>query len=1148
MPDNSAPPPPSSIAALYAAYARYQANFVAWYGLPITISDTPGNDTVYGTEGAERISGNSGDDVIYGFGGNDYLEGGNEYDQLYGGEGDDFLDAGRNHDDVYGGPGDDYYLIYGDEAAAQDTLHENSGEGFDWVRSSQNGYTLPDNIEGMLLHIDGGGGMAYDGNGNGLDNVIVGQELNNHIRGLGGDDLLVGMGGSDMLEGGDGADWLDGGAGNDRLDGGSGFDAAVYAGMSAGYQITRGGNPGDWTVTDLDLADGNDGTDTLTGIEQLRFADTVTGQRPAVSDLFLGLLTLDAYSRGHAPALLGRFDPASGTVAPLGDALGDAVLLFDTGGDAPSALIGFDAAAWRISGGAGDSYNVIAYRGTDDALDPAYGWPLGGGDIASPQAVAALNFYDNLLDAGLGSVETVFTGHSLGGGLAGYVAGINSLSAAVFDSMAFQAGAIIYAAAHLGTPNFDRINGYEVTGQILNANMLLASGVPIAQLNSGAPQAGSVQLHSQALLMLLLFGEQLGPAAYRDAANRNTISAVLFNALYDDTLAQAVTGITTITAGSGYAGIMRSIIAYSLLDHGARPFGDTAIRALFDDFGDLGLAATSAPWLNGNDALKQAISNLAVEYSAVLAINAVMSAAEPMALGGILDLTAGNSLLTVDLSSARWGPTSRYGAQIGQAQLAEALGFPGTAYDFAGIALGSADTILTRLAADHPGAIGTLFSGGEGDDTVQADCGNNYVDLGNGTNSAMLGAGLDIVRGGSGTDTVDVGAGGGRIESGGGADVITSGRGQFDQRILAGSGNDQVTVRGGDTLALGGDDFDTLIVDLNWSQTAVTGSAAAGMLTDIDYIGPYGAFSNSLLDPEFARIRFAQFERLVIFTGAGNDVVTLGEGNDTVSTGGGNDRIDPGGGLDQIDGGIGSDTMAISVSGAVADIVSIEAIEFANGAVLTLTGNQFSSGLAFNTLFSGSGGLVVTMTAGTALFAAQMDLSSSVTLTVTGTSEADVVKGALSGVNLINGGGGIDQIRGGILVDTINGGDGNDKIMGLGGADVLTGGTGADQFRYLFANDSVLGANADRILDFTNGEDRLDFRTLDADPIASGRQTVTFIGTAAFSATGAAQVRYADSGADTLVLIDLNGDGTADMQITLAGHAGQALAGTDFLF
>ena len=181
------------------------------------------------------------------------------------------------------------------------------------------------------------------------------------------------------------------------------------------------------------------------------------------------------------------------------------------------------------------------------------------------------------------------------------------------------------------------------------------------------------------------------------------------------------------------------------------------------------------------------------------------------------------------------------------------------------------------------------------------------------------------------------------------------------------------------------------------------------------------------------------------------------------------------------------------------------------------------------------------------MFAAQMSVASTIALTVNGTSGIDVIKGPLTAAVTVSGGDGADQIRGGNLVDTIVGDAGNDKIMGLGGADVLTGGSGSDQFRYLFASDSTL-ASQDRILDFTNGVDKLDFRALDADPTLAGRQMINFIGTAAFTAGGTAQARYLDSGTDTLVQIDLNGDGAADMQIVLAGHTGQALTGADFLF
>jgi Ca2+-binding RTX toxin-like protein len=159
------------------------------------------------------------------------------------------------------------------------------------------------------------------------------------------------------------------------------------------------------------------------------------------------------------------------------------------------------------------------------------------------------------------------------------------------------------------------------------------------------------------------------------------------------------------------------------------------------------------------------------------------------------------------------------------------------------------------------------------------------------------------------------------------------------------------------------------------------------------------------------------------------------------------------------------------------------------------------------------------------------------------------MKGSLTASHTFNGGDGADQLRGGGLIDTIDGGEGNDKITGLGGADQLTGGAGADQFRYLFAGDSGVGAgNRDVILDFSAGTDRIDFRGLDANPGVPGRQTLSFLGTSAFTSGGTGQIRYEVSGGDLLVQVDLDGNGTTDMEMLLQGSGAQTLTGTDFLF
>jgi Ca2+-binding RTX toxin-like protein len=88
------------------------------------------------------------------------------------------------------------------------------------------------------------------------------------LNGSQGDDVLTGTGGDDKLAGQGGNDRLTGGAGNDVIDGGAGLDTAVYAAKRGAYEIFA--VDGTWTVRDKS---GQEGTDILTGVERLHFAD-----------------------------------------------------------------------------------------------------------------------------------------------------------------------------------------------------------------------------------------------------------------------------------------------------------------------------------------------------------------------------------------------------------------------------------------------------------------------------------------------------------------------------------------------------------------------------------------------------------------------------------------------------------------------------------------------------------------------------------------------------------------------------------------------------------------------------------------------------------------------------------------------------------
>ena len=106
------------------------------------------------------------------------------------------------------------------------------------IDSSANA-TLLDGATGLRLLGIGN----INGTGNAADNVIVGNAGNNILAG---------------------------GGGNDSIDGGAGDDTAVFSGKQADYKITVNG--GAATITDL-RAGTPDGSDTITNIEHVKFAD-----------------------------------------------------------------------------------------------------------------------------------------------------------------------------------------------------------------------------------------------------------------------------------------------------------------------------------------------------------------------------------------------------------------------------------------------------------------------------------------------------------------------------------------------------------------------------------------------------------------------------------------------------------------------------------------------------------------------------------------------------------------------------------------------------------------------------------------------------------------------------------------------------------
>ena len=89
---------------------------------------------------------------------------------------------------------------------------------------------------------------------------------NNNLIGTAGGDTIYGLGGNDTISGNGGNDMIDGGTGHDGIDGGAGDDTAVFSGNLVSYTLQDRGVGGVTVV-------GPDGSDTLSGVEHLRFAD-----------------------------------------------------------------------------------------------------------------------------------------------------------------------------------------------------------------------------------------------------------------------------------------------------------------------------------------------------------------------------------------------------------------------------------------------------------------------------------------------------------------------------------------------------------------------------------------------------------------------------------------------------------------------------------------------------------------------------------------------------------------------------------------------------------------------------------------------------------------------------------------------------------
>lgn len=372
--------------------------------------------------------------------------------------------------------------------------------------------------------------------------------------------------------------------------------------------------------------------------------------------------------------------------------------------------------------------------------------------------------------------------------------------------------------------------------------------------------------------------------------------------------------------------------------------------------------------------------------------------------------------------------------------------------------------------------------GNAGDNKLVGRGGNDRIDGGGGDDEIIGGSGKNVLNGGGGNDDIMGGNAVDIINGGSGDDVINGGGGDDD--LSGGDGSDEIEGGTGDDKIDGGNGAD-----------------------DID-----GGDGDDEIDG-----------------GGGDDTIDAGDGNDIVDGGGGDDEIDGGDGDDTIDGGAGADTLNgdlgnDTINGGDDD----DEIDGGDGDD-TLNGDDgnddIDGGIGNDTIDGGDGDDDIDGGEGND--------------DIDGGIGNDTIVG-LAGTDTINGGEGNDDIDGGADSDVITGGAGNDVLKGDAGDDTITGGAGADTITggdgsdvYVYtdiADSGVVADTFDLITDFDVANDKFDLTAL----LASDE--FDFIAANGGAFTGGSdnpEVRWTKSGGSTIIEIDIDGNGVADMQINL---------------
>ncbi|EUB76537.1 Hemolysin-type calcium-binding region protein [Pseudomonas sp. GM41(2012)] len=882
------------------------------------------------------------------------------------------LDGAAGADTLQGGLGNDTYIV-----DADDTVVEGLNGGVDLVKSDQT-YTLGANVENLTLTGTGN----INGKGNGLANIITGNDGNNKLDGVGGVDTLIGGKGNDQYV-------VDLTATNLLEDkvveiAGEGIDTLTLASaftnttvttlvLDANLENVDARDTGTLSLNltgnaSANLIQGNAGKNTLNGGLG---ADTLIGglgDDTYVVDNVGDTVTEDADAGTDTVNV--AIALAGGTYT-LGENLENATLTNTvaynlTGNELVNTLTG-NAAANRIDGGAGadvmnggagnDTYVVDTVGETIidsagiDTVESAVSYTLGATlenlTLTGSDAVNGTgNALANILDGSQNSAANVLTG------LAGndtyivdaddtVVEGLNGGVDLVKSDQTYTLGANVENLTLTGTGN---ING---------------KGNGLANIITG--NDGNNKLDGVGGVDTLIGGK---------GNDQYVVDLTATNLLEDKVVEIAGEGIDTLTLASAFTNttVTTLVLDANLENVDARDTGTLSLNLTGNASANLIQGNAGKNTLNGGLGADTLIGGLGDDTYVVDNVGDTVTE----------DADAGTD--TVNVAIALAGGTYTLGENLENATLTNTV-----AYNLTGNEL--VNTLTGNAAANRidGGAGADVMNGGAGNDTYVVDTvGETIIDS----------AGIDTVES---AVSYTLGATLENLTLTGSAAVNATGNALAN--ILDGSQNSAANVLTG----LAGND--TYIVDAD--DTVVEGLNGGVDLVKSDQTYTLGA----------------NVENLTL-TGTGNINATGNALNNTLIGNAGNNQLYGGLGVDILKGGTGDDLYLVDLNATnqLEDTLTENAGE--GGDTVRLQGGAVLASSSLLTLGANLENLDASLT-GTTL------------LNLTGNALNNELIGN-SANNTLDGGAGNDTLNGGAGNDTLNGGIGSDILIGGLGDDIYT--------------------------------------------------------------------------------------------------------------